>query len=280
MIRGVSEFWKTVYQNKITLTGLSIIFFILLIALFAPLLTTQDPIKIDIKNILSPPGPGHWMGTDELGRDVYSRTLYASRVSLNVGFVAVGISILIGMVVGALSGYYGGKIDDFLMRFTDMMLSIPTFFLILATIAFLGPSLFNIMIIIGITSWMGVARLVRSQFLSTKEMDYITAIRALGAEDGRIIFVHLLPNTLSPVYVSAILGVAGAILVESSLSFLGLGIQPPTPSWGNILMAGKDNIEIAWWLSFFPGMAILITVLGYNLLGEGLRNMLDPRLKK
>lgn len=280
MIKGVAEFWKTVYQNKITLTGLLIILFIFLVALFAPLLTTQDPIKIDIKNILSPPGPGHWMGTDELGRDVYSRTLYASRVSLNVGFVAVGISILIGMFVGALSGYYGGKIDDFLMRFTDMMLSIPTFFLILATIAFLGPSLFNIMIIIGISSWMGVARLVRGQFLSTKEMDYITAIRALGADDGRIIFIHLLPNTLSPVYVSAILGVAGAILVESSLSFLGLGIQPPTPSWGNILMAGKDNIEIAWWLSFFPGMAILITVLGYNLLGEGLRNMLDPRLKK
>jgi peptide/nickel transport system permease protein len=280
MIKRIAEFWKTVYQNKITLTGLFIILFIFLLALFAPLLTTQDPTAIDIKNILAPPGPGHWMGTDELGRDVYSRTLYASRVSLNVGFMAVGISILIGMIVGALSGYYGGKIDDFLMRFTDMMLSIPTFFLILATIAFLGPSLFNIMIIIGITSWMGVARLVRGQFLSTKEMDYITAIRALGAEDGRIIFIHLLPNTLSPIYVSAILGVAGAILVESSLSFLGLGIQPPTPSWGNILMAGKDNIEIAWWLSFFPGMAILITVLGYNLLGEGLRNMLDPRLKK
>lgn len=277
---SMNNIWRSIYQNKIALTGLFIILSIFLIALFAPLLTTQDPTTIDIKNILSPPGPGHWMGTDELGRDVYSRTLYASRVSLNVGFVAVGISILIGMVVGALSGYYGGKMDDFLMRFTDMMLSIPTFFLILATIAFLGPSLFNIMIIIGITSWMGVARLVRGQFLSAKEMDYITAIRALGAEDGRIIFIHLLPNTLSPVYVSAILGVAGAILVESSLSFLGLGIQPPTPSWGNILMAGKDNIEIAWWLSFFPGMAILITVLGYNLLGEGLRNMLDPRLKR
>lgn len=273
-------FWRSIYHNKITLGGLVIILFIFVIALFAPLLTKEDPTKIDIKNILSPPSSSHWMGTDELGRDVYSRILYASRVSLNVGFMAVGISILIGVIVGAFSGYYGGKIDDVLMRLTDMMLSIPTFFLILATIAFLGPNLFNIMIIIGITSWMGVARLVRGQFLSTKEMDYITAIRALGAEDWRIIFIHLLPNTLSPVYVSAILGVAGAILVESALSFLGLGIQPPTPSWGNILMAGKDNIEIAWWLSFFPGMAILITVLGYNLLGEGLRNMLDPRLKK
>jgi peptide/nickel transport system permease protein len=274
------RFWVQIYQNKITLSGLLIIIFTFLVALFAPFLSTDDPTKIDIKNILAAPSSSHWMGTDELGRDVYSRTIYASRVSLNVGFTAVGISILIGMTVGALAGYYGGKTDVFLMRLTDMMLSIPTFFLILATIAFLGPNLFNIMVIIGITSWMGVARLVRGQFLSTKEMDYITSIRALGAKDSRIIFLHLLPNTLSPVYVSAILGVAGAILVESSLSFLGLGIQPPTPSWGNILMAGKDNIEIAWWLSFFPGMAILITVLGYNLLGEGLRNLLDPRLKK
>lgn len=260
--------------------GLLIIVAILLVAIFAPLLSPEDPTKIDIQNILVSPSKSHWMGTDELGRDVYSRTLYAARVSLNVGFVAVGISILIGMIVGSLSGYYGGKIDDFLMRFTDMMLSIPTFFLILASVAFLGPSLMNIMIIIGITSWMGVARLIRGEFLSAKEMDYITAIRALGAKDRRIIFLHLLPNTLSPVYVSGVLGVAGAILVESSLSFLGLGIQPPTPSWGNILMAGKDNIEIAWWLSFFPGMAILVTVLGYNLLGEGLRNQLDPRLKR
>jgi peptide/nickel transport system permease protein len=276
----IYHLWHSLGRSIIALSGLLIILTILLIALFAPLLSSEDPTKIDIKHILSPPDRIHWMGTDELGRDVYTRTLYAARVSLNVGFVAVGISLLIGMVVGALSGYYGGTIDDFLMRFTDMMLSIPTFFLILATVAFLGPSLLNIMIIIGISSWMGVARLVRGEFLSAKEMDYITAIRALGAEDHRIIFRHLLPNTLSPVYVSGILGVAGAILVESSLSFLGLGIQPPTPSWGNILMAGKDNIEIAWWLSFFPGMAILITVLGYNLLGEGLRNLLDPRLKK
>jgi peptide/nickel transport system permease protein len=279
-MRRITRFFRSIYQNKVTFGGLLIILFVFMVALMAPVLSTDDPKTIDLKNILSPPTGQHWMGTDELGRDVYSRIIYASRVSLNVGFVAVGISILIGMVMGALAGYYGSKIDDVLMRFTDMMLSIPTFFLILATIAFLGPNLFNIMVIIGITSWMGVARLVRAQFISAKEMDYITAVRALGANDGRIILHHILPNTLSPVYVSAILGVAGAILVESSLSFLGLGIQPPTPSWGNILMAGKDNIEIAWWLSFFPGAAILITVLGYNLLGEGLRNMLDPRLKR
>ncbi|MHB8482562.1 MAG: ABC transporter permease, partial [Nitrospiria bacterium] len=275
MIKRFVEFWKAMVHNKITLSGALIIVSILSIALLAPCLSKEDPTKIDIKNILLPPGPEHWMGTDELGRDVYSRIIYASRVSLNVGFVAVGISILIGVIFGALSGYYGGLLDDALMRFTDIMLSIPTFFLILAVIAFLEPNLFNIMLIIGITSWMGVARLIRAQFLAAQEMDYVTAVRALGANDFRIISYHLLPNTLSPVYVSAILGVAGAILVESSLSFLGLGVQPPTPSWGNMLTAGKDNIEIAWWLSFFPGAAILITVLGYNLLGEGLRNMMD-----
>jgi peptide/nickel transport system permease protein len=276
----MTGFWNSIYRNRIAFSGFVIILSIFLMALTAPLLTRQDPAEIDVKNILSAPDARHWMGTDELGRDVYSRVLFAARVSLNVGFVSVGISILIGLMIGALAGYYGGKTDTILMRLTDVMLSIPTFFLILASVAFLGPSLFNIMLIIGITSWMGIARLIRGEILSAKEMDYVTAARALGAEDYRIILRHLLPNTLSPVYVSAILGVAGAILVESSLSFLGLGIQPPTPSWGNILMSGKDNIEIAWWLSFFPGMAILITVLGYNLFGEGLRNLLDPRLKK
>ena len=165
------------------------------------------------------------------------------------------------------------------MRFVDIMLSIPTFFLILAVIAILDPSLTNIMIVIGLTGWMGVGRLVRGEFLSLKERDFVTAAKALGTSDIGIIFRHLLPNALSPVYVSAILGIAGAILTESGLSFLGLGVQPPTPSWGNILTAGKDNIEIAWWLSLFPGLAILITVLGYNLLGEGLRDILDPRLR-
>jgi peptide/nickel transport system permease protein len=181
--------------------------------------------------------------------------------------------------LGAVAGYYGRSVDDILMRFVDVMLAIPTFFLILAVIAIVGPSIWNIMIVIGVTSWMGVARLVRGQFLSLKEADYAVSAKALGAGDLRIIFLHILPNAMAPVYVSAVLGVAGAILVESSLSFLGLGVQPPTPSWGSVLMAGKDNIEIAWWLSLFPGIAILITVLGYNLLGEGLQDALNPRLK-
>jgi len=201
-------------------------------------------------------------------------------VSLKVGFVAVGLATLIGIIVGAAAGYYGGWVDLGLMRFVDLMLCFPSFFLILAVIALLEPSIWNIMVVIGVTGWMGVARLVRAEILTLKEREFITAARALGASDVRLILRHLLPNALAPVMVSATLGVAGAILTESALSFLGLGVQPPTPSWGNILTAGKDNIEIAWWLSVFPGLAILITVMSYNLLGEGIREAVDPRLKE
>ncbi len=193
--------------------------------------------------------------------------------------MAVGLATLIGLLVGALAGYYGGWVDSGLMRLVDLMLCFPAFFLILAVIAVLEPSIWNIMVVIGLTSWMGVARLVRAEFLSLREREFVTAARALGASDIRLILRHMLPNALAPVMVSATLGVAGAILTESALSFLGLGVQPPTPSWGNILTAGKDNIEIAWWLSVFPGLAILITVMSYNLLGEGIREAIDPRLK-
>ena len=251
-----------------------------MIALFAPVLSPYDPATIDVEKILTGPTQAHPLGTDELGRDILSRMIWGSRISLMVGFVAVGISILIGVLIGAVAGYHGGWIDDVLMQFVDIMLSIPTFFLILAVIALVEPSIWNIMIVIGVTSWMGVARLVRGQFLALNEMDYVTAARALGAKDGRMIFFHILPNAMSPVYVSAVLGVAGAILIESSLSFLGLGVQPPTPSWGSIITGGKDTIEIAWWISLFPGLAILFTVLGYNLLGEGLQDALNPRLKE
>jgi peptide/nickel transport system permease protein len=229
--------------------------------------------------ILLPPSPEHLFGTDELGRDVFSRMVYGSQVSLQVGFVSAGIATLVGVILGALAGYYGGKVETAIMRFTDMMLCFPTFFLILAVIALLEPSIINIMAVIGLTSWMGVARLVRAEFLTLKKREYVVAARSLGAGDLRIIFRHILPNALSPVLVALTLGVAGAILVESGLSFLGLGVQPPQASWGNILTQGKANIEIAWWLSFFPGIAILITVLGYNLLGEGIRDALDPRIQ-
>lgn len=275
----LEEFGGRFIRKRLAIVGGMIVLSIVVIALFAPILSPYDPSHIDVDKILVGPTQAHPMGTDELGRDVLSRMIWGSRISLLVGFVAVGISILIGILIGALAGYYGGWIDDVLMQFVDIMLSIPTFFLILAVIAFVGPNIWNVMIVIGVTSWMGVARLVRGQFLALNELDYVTAARALGANDGRMIFFHILPNAMSPVYVSAVLGVAGAILIESVLSFLGLGVQPPTPSWGIIIASGKDMIEIAWWLTLFPGLAILITVLGYNLLGEGLQDALNPRLK-
>ncbi len=274
-----SEFLSRLTRNLLALGGGGVILFLFAVAVLAPVIVAHSPDLIDTGNILAPPTSGHLLGTDELGRDVLSRMVYSTRISLLVGFVAVGISTVIGVFIGAIAGYYGGWADSVLMRFVDIMLCFPTIFLILAVIAVLGPSIWNIMAIIGITNWMGVARLVRAEFLTLKERDFVMASRAVGAKDLRVIFRHILPNAMAPVFVSAVLGVGGAILIESSLSFLGLGVQPPTPSWGNMLTSGKDNIEIAWWLSLFPGLAILITVLGYNLLGEGLQDALNPRLK-
>lgn len=271
-------FWKRFKRNKLAKSGGIVVMILFAIAILSPLISPYDPSEIDRKHILEPPGLDHPLGTDDLGRDVLSRMFYGSRISLSVGFVAVGIATAIGMLLGGISGYYGKWTDRIIMRVIDIMLAIPTFFLILAVIAFIGPGIWNIMIVIGLTSWMGVARLVRAEFLSLKEREFVLAARALGASDMRIIFRHIMVNSMSPVFVSAVLGVASAILVESALSFLGIGIQPPIPSWGNILTLGKDNIEIAWWLSVFPGIAILITVLSYNLVGEGLRDALDPRL--
>jgi peptide/nickel transport system permease protein len=271
-------FWLRFKKNKLAVTGGIIVFCLFFVAFVAPYISPYDPNEIDRNQILEPPGMHHPLGTDNLGRDVLSRIIYGSRISLAVGFVAVGIATFIGMILGAFAGYYSGWTDRIIMRFIDIMLTFPTFFLILAVIAFIGPSIWNIMIVIGFTSWMGVARLVRAEFLSLKEREFVLAAKALGAKDRRIIFRHIMLNSMAPVLVSVILGVAGAVLIESALSFLGLGVQPPTPSWGNILTLGKDNIEIAWWLSVYPGLAILITVLSYNLVGEGLRDALDPRL--
>jgi peptide/nickel transport system permease protein len=275
-----SLFWNRFRRNKLGLFGAAAVLVLFFIALLAPWVSPYDPTDIDHEHILSAPDGHHWFGTDRLGRDVLARVIWGSRISLLVGFVAVGIASFAGILIGALAGYYGRWVDGLIMRFVDLMLCFPTFFLILAVIAFLEPSIWNIMVVIGLTGWMGVARLVRAEFLSLREREFVLSARALGASDLRIIFRHILPNALAPVLVSATLGVAGAILTESALSFLGIGIQPPTPSWGNILTAGKDNLEIAWWLSFFPGLAILITVLGYNLLGEGIRDALDPRLRQ
>jgi len=265
--------------HPLILIGGTIVATVALLAVLAPWIAPYDPTNIDVSVILMPPSWQHWCGTDTLGRDIFSRMLYGARVSLAVGFVAVGISLLIGLMLGAVAGYAGGRTDAMLMRATDMVLCFPTFFLILAVIAFLEPSIWNIMIVIGLTSWMGVARLVRAEFLSLRQREFIHAAQGLGVSPIRMMWRYLLPNAMGPVLVSAVLGIAGAVLVESGLSFLGLGVQPPDPSWGNILTEGKDNIQIAWWMSMFPGLAILITVLGYNLLGEGLRDYFDPKLR-
>ena len=253
-------------------------------ALLAPWLAPYDPnlVQVDasLGTIFQAPSALHPLGTDALGRDVFSRLLYGARVSLWVGFVSVGIATCIGVTLGLLAGYFRGLVDEVVMRLVDVMLCFPSFFLILAVIAFLEPSLVTIMSIIGLTSWMGVARLVRAEALSLRERDFIAAARLAGAGPARILLRHILPNTLAPVLVSATLGIAGAILTESALSFLGLGVQPPMASWGNMLLEGKQALEIAWWLSLFPGLAILLTVLGYNLLGESLRDLLDPRISR
>jgi len=249
-------------------------------AILAPVLAPYDPIALNVDQVLTAPSLSHLFGTDALGRDVLSRMLYGARVSLWVGFLAVGLSISIGVFFGLIAGYFGGVTDEIIMRGVDVMLCFPSFFLILAVLAFLPPSLINIMIVIGLTSWMGVARLVRAETLSLKNRDFVLAARLVGAKTPRILLRHILPNAAAPVLVAATLGVGGAILTESALSFLGLGVQPPTASWGNMLLEGKEVLEIAPWLSVFPGLAILLTVLGYNLIGESLRDLLDPRLKR
>ena len=270
------RFWS---RYGMLTAGAGIVLVMSAAALLAPWLAPHDPTALAVDQILQAPSMAHPFGTDGLGRDVLSRMLYGGRVSLWVGFVAVGLSVAIGLALGLTAGYFGGLTDEAIMRGVDVMLCFPSFFLILAVIAFLEPSLTNIMVVIGLTSWMGVARLVRAETLTLRNRDFVLAAKVAGAGSGRIIFGHILPNALAPVLVSATLGVAGAILTESSLSFLGLGVQPPMPSWGNILMEGKDVLIIAPWMSFFPGLAILVTVLGYNLLGEALRDLFDPRLR-
>ncbi len=260
--------------------GTGIVLCMAFFAVFAPYLTPYSPTEPNVDMMLLPPSSSHVLGTDAVGRDIFTRLLYGARVSLWVGFIAVGISSAIGIALGLISGYFGGIIDEIIMRLVDIMLCFPAFFLILAVIAFLEPSVTNIMVVIGLTSWTGLTRLVRAETLSLRERDFVLAAKLSGASKFRILFVHILPNTLAPVFVSATLGIAGAILVESSLSFLGLGVQPPYPSWGNMLLDGKDVLSNAPWLSLFSGLAIFITVLGYNLLGESLRDMLDPRLKQ
>jgi peptide/nickel transport system permease protein len=258
-------------RNKALLIGSLIIALLTLVAIFAPLISPYDPSAIDAGNWLSAPSSQHLLGTDSLGRDLFSRLVYGARISLGIGLIAVGIATLIGLILGSIAGFYGGLIDGLIMRIVDIFLCFPTYFLILAVIAITEPSIVNIMVIIGLTSWTGTARLVRAEILSLKEREFIQAARAIGCRNSRIIIRHLIPNAMGPVFVNATLGIAGAILLESGLSFLGLGVQPPTPSWGNILIEAKSTLGLAWWITVFPGVAILVTILGFNLIAEGLK---------
>ena len=273
-------FWRALRKNRLALVGGVVVVCLALLAILASVLAPWDPNRPDIKRILEPPSGAHPLGTDQLGRDVLARMLYGSRVSLAVGFVSVGIAALIGIVLGAAAGYHGGPVDAAIMRVVDLMLVFPRFFLLLAVLAFLRPSIWTIMAVIGLTGWMGVARLVRAEFLALKEREFVVWSQAVGASGLRIVWRHILPNAMAPVLVAMTLGIPAAILTESGLSFLGLGVQPPHATWGNILNEGKDAIEIGWWLSLYPGLAILVTVLSYNLLGEGIRDALDPRLRQ
>lgn len=256
--------------------GIIIIFLFIVAAIFAPMIAPYNPDDILESGTLAP-SMQHLFGTDDLGRDIFSRILFGARISLTVGIVAVSIAILIGTLMGGMAGYYGGWIDGVISRFIDVMLAFPSIFLILAIQAMLSPNIYNVMIVIGATSWMGVARLVRGEFLKIRELQYVEAARAIGCSDFRIIFRHILPNAQTPIIVAATLGMAGAILTESALSFLGMGVQPPMASWGNMLMDAQAYMRDAPWMAIIPGIFILLTVLSLYFVGEGLREASNPR---
>ena len=266
-------------KNRRAKVGLYIIILILIVAIGAPLLSTAHPENINLGASLQAPSFQHWLGTDKLGRDILSRIIYGSRVSLIVGVVAVGISGIIGIILGAIAGYFGKWADQVIMRLVDILLAFPSILLAITLVAVLGASLWNVMLAIGLVSWVGYARVVRGEFLSKRNQEFVLAAKTSGASYFRIIFRHMLPNSMAPIIVMATLGMAGAIITESSLSFLGLGVQPPTPSWGQMLSDGRTIMRQAWWVSTFPGLAIMITVLAFNLLGDGLRDAMDPKLR-
>jgi peptide/nickel transport system permease protein len=277
--RNRSIIWAKFHRNRLASVSAIVVITLLLLAVFAPWVAPRDPLYIDMAQKFAKPGEaGFVLGADELGRDVLSRLLHAGRVSLSVGLMTALITVLVGSILGAMAGYYGGTIDAVIMRLVDVLLSMPTIFLMLALAAFLKPTLFTITLIIGLNSWMAVARMVRGQILSLKQQEFILAARAMGANDGRLIFRQLLPNAFAPVLVAATLNVATAILLESSLSYLGYGIQPPTASWGNMLNNAQTYVLYAPWVAVYPGIMITLTVLSFNFAGDGLRDALDPRL--
>lgn len=259
--------------------GTIVIVLMVFAAVGAPLIARYDPTDVDLINQLQPPSGEHWMGTDIQGRDVWARLVHGARISLSVGLVSQGIALGLGLLLGLLAGYYGKWIDELVMRLADVTLAFPTLLLLIALVAALQPSLGVVFLTIGLVGWAAMARLVRGQVLVVRELEYVQAMRALGARNGRIIARHVLPAVVAPVLIAATLGVAGAIMAEASLSFLGLGVQPPTPSWGAMIADGRDLSQLrgAPWTSLFPGIAIGLTVLGFNLLGDALRDAIDPR---
>jgi len=271
--------WRRLRRNKLAMLGLAIVIILILIALLAPLIAPYDPIARIKKDSSLPPSKAYFFGTDLLGRDIFSRVIYGSRISIEVGIVAVGISVVIGLFFGALSGYFGGVSDAVIMRIADIFFAFPYILGAIAIMTVLGPGIVNIFIAIGILGWASFARIFRSSILSIKNKEYIEAARALGANNYRIITKHIFPNSMAPIIVFATMNVGVAIIVEAALSFLGLGVQPPTPSWGKMLAESLDYIDIAPWMMLFPGLAIVITVLGFVLLGDGLRDAFDPKLK-
>ena len=262
--------------------GVLVIVLMVIAALAAPVIARHDPTEIDLINGLQGPSPQHWLGTDIQGRDVWARLVYGARISLSVGLISQGIALALGLVLGLVSGYYGRWVDELVMRLADVTLAFPTLLLLIALVAGLQPSLTVVFLTIGLVGWAGMARLVRGQVRVVRELEYVQAMRALGARNVHIITRHVLPAVIAPVLIAATLGVAAAIMAEASLSFLGLGVQPPTPSWGAMIADGRDlsQLRSAPWTSLFPGIAIGITVLGFNLLGDALRDALDPRAKR
>ncbi|MFD2043553.1 nickel transporter permease [Ornithinibacillus salinisoli] len=269
-----------IVKSKTSLIGLCIILILFITALLAPFIATHDPTTQLITNRYQPPSGEHLLGTDELGRDIFSRIVYGTRISIQIGVIAVGISMIIGVTLGAVAGYFGRWIDQIIMRIIDVMMAFPSILLAIALVAVLGPNLRNAMIAVGIVGIPQFARIVRSAVLSVKETEFVEAARSIGGKHGRILMSHVLPNSLAPIIVQTTLGIGTAILDAAGLSFLGLGAQPPTPEWGAMLSDGRNALQIAPWVITFPGLAIFFVVLGFNLFGDGLRDALDPRLKE
>ncbi len=273
------EVWRRLKANRMAMLGLIILIILILVALGADIIAPEGYDAQRIPERFKPPSAEHWFGTDNLGRSIFSRVVHGARTSLSVGIVSVSIAIVIGGLLGAAAGFYGGRVDNIIMRFMDILLAIPSILLAISIVAALGGGLFNVMLAVGISSIPGYARIVRASVIQLKGQEFIEAARAIGANDARIILMHIIPNSLAPIIVQGTLGVAGAILSAAGLSFIGLGLAPPSPEWGAMLSAGRDYIRDHMWMTLWPGLFIMITILSLNLLGDGLRDALDPKLK-